>query len=132
MYRDAPPPETNSACRTQDQQVHQLRTAVERLLSDEHLDGLVYPSWDNPPRLLGDLNTPDGSNGPRIASVIGFPAITVPMGFVRNRTLPVGLESLGAEWSEARLLELAYGYETATHLRRPPTLTPSLPKRVRR
>lgn len=132
MYRDAPPPETNKACRTADQQVDQLRTAVERLLSDEHLDALVYPSWNNPPRLIGDLNTPDGSNGPRIASVIGFPAITVPMGFVRNRTLPVGLEILGAEWSEPRLLELAYDYETATRLRRPPTLTPSLASRLRR
>jgi hypothetical protein len=22
------------------------------------LDALVYPSWNNPPRLIGDLNTP--------------------------------------------------------------------------
>ena len=132
MYRDAPPPETNNACRTADQQVDQLRAAVERLFRDEHLDALVYPSWNNPPRLLGDLNTPDGSNGPRIASVIGFPAITVPMGFVRNRTLPVGLELLGAEWSEGRLLELAYAYETATHLRRAPTHTPPLSGQARR
>jgi Asp-tRNA(Asn)/Glu-tRNA(Gln) amidotransferase A subunit family amidase len=131
MYRDAPPPETNNACRTADQQVDQLRTEVQRLLNDEHLDALVYPSWNNPPRLLGDLNTPDGSNGPRIASVIGFPAITVPMGFVRNQTLPVGLEMLGAEWSETRLLELAYAYEIATHLRRAPTHAPPLARRVR-
>ena len=132
MYRDASPPETNSACRAADQQVDQLRTAVQRVLSDEHLDALAYPSWNNPPRLLGDLNTPDGSNGPRIAPVIGFPAITVPMGFVRNSTLPVGLELLGAEWSETRLLELAYAYESATHLRRPPIHTPPLARRVRR
>jgi Asp-tRNA(Asn)/Glu-tRNA(Gln) amidotransferase A subunit family amidase len=131
MYRDAPPPETNNACRAADQQVDQLRTEVQRLLNDEHLDALVYPSWNNPPRLLGDLNTPDGSNGPRIASVIGFPAITVPMGFVRNQTLPVGLEMLGAEWSETRLLELAYAYETVTHLRRAPTHTPLLARGVR-
>lgn len=126
MYRDAPAPETNAACRAADQQVDNLRAQVQRLLDDEHLDALAYPSWNNPPRLLGDLNTPDGSNGPRIASVIGFPAITVPMGFVRNGRLPVGLELLGAEWSEARLLELAYGYEAATHLRRAPINTPPL------
>jgi Asp-tRNA(Asn)/Glu-tRNA(Gln) amidotransferase A subunit family amidase len=44
----------------------------------------------------------------------------------------VGLEMLGAEWSEMRLLKLAYAYETATHLRRAPTHTPPLARRVRR
>ena len=130
MYRDAPEPETNPACRRAEQQVAQLREEVLRLLRDQQIDALVYPSWNNAPRLLGDLNTPDGSNGPRIASVIGFPAITVPMGFVRNATLPVGLEILGAEWSERRLIEIAYGYEWATHLRRPPRNAPALVARV--
>src|SRR4030095_8613472 len=43
MYRDAPSPETNGACRVADQNVDQLRIEVQRLLSDEHLDALVYP-----------------------------------------------------------------------------------------
>lgn len=132
MYRDAPPPETNDACRAADSQTDQLRVEVQRVFSDERLDAVVYPSWNNPPRLLGDLNTPDGSNGPRIASVIGFPAITVPMGFVRNGTLPVGLEILGAAWSEPRLIELTYAYEDATHLRRGPRYAPALATRARR
>ena len=97
---------------------------------EQHLDVLIYPSWDNAPRLLGDLNTPDGSNGPRIASVAGFPAITVPMGYVRASTLPVGLEILGADWSEPRLIEIAYAYERATRLRRPPSATPPLARRL--
>ena len=126
MYRDAPARETNDACRVADQHVDQLRTEVQRILADEHLDALVYPSWSNPPRLIGDLNTPDGSNGPRIASVVGFPAITVPMGFVRDATLPIGLEILGSAWSEPRLIEIAYSYEQATRLRRAPPNAPPL------
>jgi Asp-tRNA(Asn)/Glu-tRNA(Gln) amidotransferase A subunit family amidase len=126
MYRDAKLPDTNETCRRAERQVEQLRQRVQRLLLEQHLDVLIYPSWDNPPRLLGDLNTPDGSNGPRIASVAGFPAITVPMGYVRGSTLPVGLEILGADWSEPRLIEIAYAYERATRLRRPPSATPPL------
>ena len=106
-------------------QVEQLRGAVQRLLVEQRLDVLVYPSWNNPPRALGDLNSPHGSNGPRIASVVGFPAITIPMGFVRG-ILPVGLELLGSDWSEPKLLDLAYDYEQATRHRRPPPTTPAL------
>jgi amidase len=40
------------------------------------------------------------------------------MGFVQG--LPVGLSFIGRAWSEARLLALAYGYEQATRMRRPP------------
>jgi Asp-tRNA(Asn)/Glu-tRNA(Gln) amidotransferase A subunit family amidase len=67
----------------------------------------VYPSWNNLPRRLADLNTPDRSTGPRIASVVGFPAITIPMAYVQNAA-PVGIEIFGNEWSEPRLIEMAY------------------------
>jgi amidase len=83
-------------------------------------------SWNNPPRLLGDQNSPHGSNGPRIASVAGFPAITLPMGWVRDAVLPVGVEFLGNEWSEPRLIEIAYAYEQATHQRKAPASVPQL------
>ena len=53
------------------------------------------------------------------------PSITVPAGFVEEG-LPVGVELLGRAWSEARLIELAYAYEQATHHRRSPESTPSL------
>jgi Asp-tRNA(Asn)/Glu-tRNA(Gln) amidotransferase A subunit family amidase len=67
---------------------------------------LVYPSWNNPPRLIGDLNTPHGNNSPRISPATGFPAMTVPMGFVRG-TLPTGLQILGKPWSEATVAPTA-------------------------
>src|SRR6185437_10578027 len=90
---------------------------------DHELDALIYPSWSNPPRLIGDLNSPSGMNSGRIASPTGFPAITVPMGFVDG--LPSGLEFLGPPWSEPSIFKFAYAYEQATHHRRSaPTVPP--------
>jgi amidase len=86
---------------------------------------LVYPSWNNPPRLIGDLNTPHGNNSPRISPPTGFPAVTVPMGFVHG-SLPAGLQILGRPWSEATLIKISYAYEQATRHRRPPASTPML------
>jgi amidase len=99
----------------------QLRHAVLKLMDDNRLDALAYPTWSNPPRLIGDLNTPHGDNNQLFAPSTGFPAITVPMGYARDR-LPAGLQLLGRAWSEATLIRLAYAYEQATHHRRPPPI----------
>jgi aspartyl-tRNA(Asn)/glutamyl-tRNA(Gln) amidotransferase subunit A len=50
----------------------------------------------------------------------GFPAITIPCGFLGG--LPVGLQLAGRPFEEDILLRAAYAYEQATdwHLRRPP------------
>jgi amidase len=102
-----------------------MRDEVRALLDSRHLDALVYPTWSNPPRLLGDLNSPAGDNSQRLAPPTGFPAVTVPMGFVRGN-LPAGLQFLGDAFSEATLFRIAYGYEQATLHRRPPASTPPL------
>jgi amidase len=86
---------------------------------------VVYPSWNNPPRLIGELNTPAGNSNPRISPPTGFPAITVPMGFVRG-TMPAGLQMLGRPCSEPPLIRIAFAYEQATQHRRPPASTPPL------
>ena len=88
----------------------------------EELDALIYPTWSNPPRLIGDLNTPGGDNNQLFSPSTGFPAITVPMGYTRGGTLPAGLQFFGRAWSESTLLRLAYAYEQATHHRVPPKL----------
>ncbi len=118
--------EENAECRAADENARRLREGVAGVLEAEGLDALVHPTWNNPPRLIGDLTTPDGNNSYQMAPPTGFPAITVPMGHV-GRGLPVGLHFLGAAWSEARLIELAYAYEQATRHRRPPPSTPPLP-----
>ena len=42
---------------------------------------VVYPTWSNPPALIGDTVSPDGNNSPAIAPHTGAPALTVPMGY---------------------------------------------------
>jgi hypothetical protein len=45
---------------------------------------VAYPTWSNPPALVGDTTTPDGNNSPAVAPHTGAPALTVPMGFSRE------------------------------------------------
>jgi amidase len=100
--------------------VERFRAGLRAELAEHRLDALIYPTWSNPPRLVGDFTTPAGDNNQTPAPAAGFPAITVPMGWVRDDTLPVGLQFLGDAWTEARLIGLAYAYEQATRHRRPP------------
>ncbi|MEO5762420.1 MAG: amidase family protein [Vicinamibacteria bacterium] len=104
----------------------QLRGAVMKLMDTQKLDALVYPTWSNPPRLIGDLNTPHGDNSQLFSPSTGFPAIQVPMGYSRGDRLPAGITFFGRAWSEPTLIRLAYGYEQATHHRRAPASTPPL------
>jgi Asp-tRNA(Asn)/Glu-tRNA(Gln) amidotransferase A subunit family amidase len=119
------PPHDDSACEPVRTETRELRRLLARTLDGGRLDALVYPSWSNPPRLIGDLNTPGGENSGRFSPPTGFPAITVPMGYARD-FLPIGLEFVGASWSEATLFRLAYSYEHATNHRRAPAIVPAL------
>jgi len=82
--------------------------------------------------VIGDLNQAE-RNG-ILASLTGFPAITVPAGFSAPTAsapigVPVGIEFLGQPFSEPQLLKLAYAFEQATHARKPPQSTPPLASR---
>lgn len=114
------------ACQAETAYRQQVRDAVLKTIDALKLDALVYPTWSNPPRLIGDLNTPHGDNSQFFSPTTGFPAIQVPMGYTRGGTLPAGLTFFGRAWSEATLIKLAYSYEQATRHRRPPASTPPL------
>ena len=118
-------PET-PACQADQAYRDKVRDAVVNTMDHLHLDAFVYPTWSNPPRLIGDLNTPAGDNSQFYSPTTGFPAINVPMGFTRGGTLPAGMTIYGRAWSEPMLVKLAYAYEQATHHRRPPSTTPPL------
>ncbi len=104
-----------------------LGAEVTRMMDAQRLDALVYPTWSNPPRLIGDFTTPHGDNSQLFSPNTGFPAIAVPMGWTRGDRLPAGITFFGRAWSEPTLLRLAYSYEQATHHRRAPGSTPPLP-----
>ena len=101
-----------------------FRNALLAAMDRDQLDAIVYPTWSNPPRKVGDMSSPAGDNSQILSPQTGFPAITVPMGFthVGVEPLPAGLTILGRVFTEQRLIQYAYAYEQATHHRRPPTL----------
>ncbi|MGE0362742.1 MAG: amidase family protein [Vicinamibacterales bacterium] len=104
----------------------EVRKAVLALMDGQKLDVLVYPTWSNPPRLIGDLNTPGGDNSQFFSPTTGFPSVQVPMGYTRGGLLPAGITFFGRPWSESTLIGAAYAYEQATQHRRPPPSTPPL------
>jgi Asp-tRNA(Asn)/Glu-tRNA(Gln) amidotransferase A subunit family amidase len=117
----APQGPESDACKADAEYRAAFGAALTKAMDDAKLDALVYPTWSNPPRLIGDLKSPHGDNSQVYSPRSGFPAINVPMGYTRNDTLPIGLTILGRAWDEARLIRLAYGYEQATRHRRPPS-----------
>jgi Asp-tRNA(Asn)/Glu-tRNA(Gln) amidotransferase A subunit family amidase len=113
------------ACQADTAYRKQFGETVVKTMDRLHLDAFVYPTWSNPPRLIGDLNTPAGDNSQIYSPTTGFPAINVPMGYSRG-ILPVGITFYGRAWSEETLIKLAYAYEQSTRHRRPPVSTPPL------
>jgi len=116
----------SSACAAENAYREQFRAAVIKAMDQLKLDAFVYPTWSNPPRLIGDLNTPAGDNSQVFSPTSGFPAVNVPMGYTRGGTLPAGMTIYGRAWSETKLIKYAYAYEQATHHRHPPFSTPPL------
>jgi Asp-tRNA(Asn)/Glu-tRNA(Gln) amidotransferase A subunit family amidase len=114
-----------AACPARSEFSDSLRSALTAEMDRLNLDALVYPTWSNPPRLIGDLNTPGGDNSQIFSPFTGWPAIQVPMGYTRGQ-LPAGVTFLGRAWSEATLIKFAFGYEQATRHRRPPASVPPL------
>ena len=99
--------------------------SLETPTAEHRLDAIISltanPAWLTD-YVLGDHSVFGAS---RPAAVSGWPAISVPFGYVRG--LPVGVTLVGPRWSEPRLLAIAYAFEQATAARRQPSLLPTLP-----
>jgi amidase len=95
---------------------------IDATMDKFKLDALVAPTLG--PACLTDLVVGDRWRGEAstAAAVSGYPSITVPAGFIFG--LPVGLLFFGRAWSEATLLKLAYSFEQAAKLRKPPRFLP--------
>jgi amidase len=91
---------------------------IDKLMDDHRLDALLAPTgspaWKTD-LILGDHFVGGSSS---LAAISGYPAITVPAGFVDD--LPVGVTFFGRAWSEPQLLEIAFAFEQATKHRKPP------------
>jgi amidase len=97
---------------------------IDKALIDNKLDALVAPS--SSPAWLTDFIRGDNSGGgfSSPAAVAGYPHITVPAGFVQG--LPCGISFVGAAWSDAKLIGMAYAFEQASKARRAPTFAKSV------
>ncbi|MFC1553517.1 amidase [candidate division KSB1 bacterium] len=100
-----------------------LLEAVVGIMDELNIDAFIYPSWNNPPRKVGDMESPHGNNSPYIPPHTGQPAITVPMGFTTTG-LPAGLQMVARPYDEPILFKFAYAYEQATKHRKPPVNFP--------
>jgi len=61
-----------------------------------------------------------GIDGATFAARAGWPSIVLPAGYTANSRRPVGILFVGRRWSDDRLLQLAYAFEQAHPVRRPP------------
>src|SRR5262245_8597916 len=98
---------------------------IDAALKKHNVEALVAPTggpaWLTD-HVNGDHFTGVSSSTP--PAVAGYPAITVPAGFIFG--LPIGLTFMGGAWSEPTLIKLAYAYEQQTRQRKPPRLLPSV------
>jgi amidase len=96
---------------------------IDKTLRDHQLDAIVAPSGG--PAWLTDWINGDhyggGSSSP--AAVAGYPNITVPAGFIHG--LPVGISFFTGAFQEPALFRIAYSFEQATKVRRPPMFLPT-------
>ncbi|MGB9434114.1 MAG: amidase family protein, partial [Candidatus Acidiferrum sp.] len=109
--------------------IDDLRVQLANVMARNNVVVLLYPHQKRLPVMIGEMNQAE-RNG-ILASLAGFPAITVPAGFSTPTEsapigVPVGIEFLGPPFSEPQLLQIAYGFEQATHARKPPQSTPPL------
>jgi amidase len=101
-----------------------FRAAIRAAMASYRVQAVIYPTWSNAPRKVGDEKSPAGDNSQVLSPQSGFPAITVPMGYTHGE-LPAGLTFLGDAFDEGTLIKFAYAYEQATkHRHAPPKFPP--------
>ena len=89
---------------------------MDTYISQHRLDAVLFP----------------GSMGAAIAAKAGYPSVMVPGGFVSGADdkdtpdYPLGVTFSGSAWSEHKLLRLAYAFEQASQMRKPPPGLPAL------
>ncbi|XP_015697226.2 probable amidase At4g34880 [Oryza brachyantha] len=85
-------------------ELNKLCGGMEKIMRVNQLDAIVAP----------------GASAHSLLAIGGYPAITVPAGYASNG-VPFAICFGGLKGSEPRLIEIAYSFEQATKVRRPPT-----------
>jgi Asp-tRNA(Asn)/Glu-tRNA(Gln) amidotransferase A subunit family amidase len=99
-----------------------IRQAVDAVMLEHRLVALVYPTLRRRPSRIGE---PQAGTTCQLSAHSGLPALALPAGFTTDE-VPIGVELLGAAFSEQDLLSLGFGIEQTLKTRRPPFSTPAL------
>ncbi|XP_065629798.1 probable amidase At4g34880 [Quercus suber] len=83
------------------------KDGFEKLMTNNKLDALVTPSY----------------YASSVLAIGGFPGVSVPAGYETTGE-PFGICFGGLKGSEPKLIEIAYGFEQAKKIRRPPLFMP--------
>ncbi|KAL1598864.1 hypothetical protein SLS60_008007 [Paraconiothyrium brasiliense] len=114
----------------------QRKRDLEDWMTDLGLDCVAFPSQGDVG--LADLeselesarhslqNGVKYSNGNRALRHLGVPTVSVPMGVMQGKQMPVNLTFAGKAYEDEKLLMYAYAYEQRSKARIPPPLTPPL------
>ncbi|RLM48429.1 hypothetical protein C2845_PMPSC055918 [Panicum miliaceum] len=104
---------TNGIGRTEERAIARLnklcKRGLEKVMQDNLLDAIVAP----------------GASAHSLLAIGGYPAITVPAGYASNG-VPFAICFGGLKVSEPKLIEIAYSFEQATKVRKPPSLQHSI------
>ncbi len=110
-----------------------LLSEVKTILAENKASALIYPSYLSAP-LESGFDEYGGHKsesavylncGGYLPSLVGMPAITVPMGYTKDG-VGAGLEFAALPNEDALLLSLAYSYEQSTSHRAAPKTVPNL------
>jgi len=102
------------------QDLKRIRSEIHRVF--DKVDVLVTPTTPVPAPAIDELKQNPDLLRPREllllrntrpVNVWGLPAISIPCGFT-SAGLPIGLQIIGPQWREDRVLQLAHAYEQAT------------------
>ncbi|EUC45084.1 hypothetical protein COCMIDRAFT_5664 [Bipolaris oryzae ATCC 44560] len=115
----------------------QRKRDLEDWMATHNLDVLAFPAQGDVG--LADLefnlestthslrNGVKYSNGNRAIRHLGVPTVSVPMGVMAEKKMPVNITFAGQAYRDEKLLEYAYAFETAARARVAPPLTPGVP-----
>jgi len=112
------------------------KVLFEDWMTQSHFDFVVFPA-------AGDVGFADSdvdvslaehtwkngvkySNGNRALRHLGIPSVTVTMGLIQDKNMPMGLTFLGRAYEDIGILKAGYAYELQRQRRTSPPLTPPL------
>jgi len=108
-----------------------VRTLIKKDFDEAFtkVDVIIAPTSPNPPFKIGaHKNDPVAMYLEDILltpqNLAGIPALSIPSGFSQEN-LPIGLQIMGPQWEEERILNVGYAFQQATdwHTRKPPLVS---------